>query len=129
MPLLNGVQIFCALLLFVGNISTLTKPAGSAQQLVSAFSVVLTRIRPWMGFAAALCMAAFAGMRMSRQKPTAVLYIAVSVYLVCALSSASSHGTLTRPFMITRCVCSRPSAACSAPTSSRASASTSAGGA
>ena len=85
MPLLNGVQIFCALLLFVGNISTLTKPAGSAQQLVSAFSVVLTRIRPWMGFAAALCMAAFAGMRMSRQKPTVVLYIAVSVYLVVRL--------------------------------------------
>ena len=84
-PLLNGVQIFCALLLFVGNISTLTKPAGSAQQLVSAFSIVLTRIRPWMGFAAALCMAAFAGMRMSRQKPTAVLYIAVSVYLVVRL--------------------------------------------
>ena len=85
MPILNGIQIFCALLLFIGNIFTLVKPSDSAQQLVSAFSVVLTRIRPWMGFAAALCMAAFAGMRMSRQKPTPVLYMVVSIYLVVRL--------------------------------------------
>lgn len=85
MPVLNGIQIFCALLVFIGNIFTLVKPASGSQQLISGFSVILSRVRPWLGFAAALCMAAFAGMRMSRQRPTAVLYIAVSVYLVVRL--------------------------------------------
>ncbi len=82
---LNLVQIACALLLAAGNIFLLTQGKTAVQPVASGFSVVLQKLLPWLAFLAAGCMAAFAGMRMSGQKPPALLYMAVSVYLVVRL--------------------------------------------
>ena len=57
----------------------------TAQQVVSQFSVLIGKLLPWLGFLAAGCIAAFALLRMSGKKPSAVFYMAVSVYLVVRL--------------------------------------------
>lgn len=82
---LNLAQIVCALTLFVGNLFVLLQGTVTGQSVASAFSVVLAKLLPWLAFLAAGCVAAFAGMRMSGQKPSALLYMAVSVYLVVRL--------------------------------------------
>lgn len=82
---LNLAQIVCALALFAGNLFVLTGGTATAQPVASGFSVVLAKLLPWLALLAAGCMAAFAGMRMSGQKPSALLYMAVSVYLVVRL--------------------------------------------
>ena len=82
---LNLAQIVCALTLFAGNLFVLLQGTVTGQSVASAFSVVLAKLLPWLAFLAAGCMAAFAGMRMSGQKPSALLYMAVSVYLVVRL--------------------------------------------
>ena len=83
--LVYTLQIACALLLLIGNAFAIRGTPATAQQVVSQFSVLIGKLLPWLGFLAAGCMAAFALLRMSGKKPSAVFYMAVSVYLVVRL--------------------------------------------
>lgn len=79
-------QLLCALLLFVGNICVLAKgPAVAQQQIVSSFTRVSSRLLPWLGFAAAACIGVFCVQRVQKRKPSPLLYMVVSVYLVVRL--------------------------------------------
>lgn len=83
--LVYALQIACALVLLIGNAFAIRGTPATAQQVVSQFSVLIGKLLPWLGFLAAGCMAAFALLRMSGKKPSAVFYMAVSVYLVVRL--------------------------------------------
>ena len=83
--LVYALQIACALVLLIGNAFAIRGMPATAQQVVSQFSVLIGKLLPWLGFLAAGCIAAFALLRMSGKKPSAVFYMAVSVYLVVRL--------------------------------------------
>lgn len=80
----NFLQILCALGLIAGNV-VLWSGGSVATGSASTISRALTAMLPPLGLLSALCIAAFALLRLAEKKPTPVLYMVASVYLVVRL--------------------------------------------
>ncbi len=83
-PLPNGLLLASGIGLLAGNLLLLTGDQIPVSQY-SAVSNVLSELLPYSGFLAGLCMLAFGFLSMKERKPSPLLYMAVSLYLVVRL--------------------------------------------
>lgn len=83
------LQYACGLLLFIANIVLLiTDSITVQQQVISHFTYYLSKLLPFLGFAASGCIVMFSRLRITNRRMmpgTAILYMVVSVYLTLRL--------------------------------------------
>ena len=87
-PLLNGLQLVAAVGLVCGNVLLWIQGREPTTALATQSPVVsgaLSAMLAPLGLLSAVCIAAFALLRLSGKKPSALLYMLASVYLVVRL--------------------------------------------
>ena len=83
-PILNGVQLLAAAGVLAGNLLLWLNGRESASQYTD-MAVSMAKWLPVLGVLSALCIGAFAFLRIRQRKTTPLLYMAASVYLVVRL--------------------------------------------
>lgn len=84
----NILQLLCALLLIFGNalgIKNGTPATVGVLSKLPEFSEAFAELMPILGLLTAVCIAAFAVLRLMKRKPTELLYMIASVYLIVRL--------------------------------------------
>lgn len=83
--ILPGImQIVCVTGLLIGN-SILLPTGASSSSTTNVFFAVMEKALPLLGILCAICIAAFAILRISGRKPSPLLYMVASVYLIVRL--------------------------------------------
>lgn len=84
----NALQLLCAIALMAGNFLLWLRGADSVLSYATqspTVTRVLTMLLPPLGMLSAVCIGLFAVLRISGRKPSALLYMTASIYLVVRL--------------------------------------------